>query len=145
MAGDRPAPQILFRLGGDLFALPLGDVHEVVLPGPLSRVPRARPPIAGAMNLRGRIVAVVDLGLLLGRPPAAVGAAPERMLVLESDRRDLAFLVTEVVQISGLGSTEDAEEPGAPVPVGSFTGKELAARVAAGLSAEEGGGPRMGV
>jgi purine-binding chemotaxis protein CheW len=49
-------------------------VREVVVPQPpFARVPRARPAVRGAMNLRGRVIAMVDL-------PALVGASSTRAL-----------------------------------------------------------------
>lgn len=140
---ERPGepPQILFRVAGGLFSLPLADVHEVALPGPLSRIPLMGQPLVGVMNLRGRILAVVDMGLLLGRGTISAGTGATRLLVLEQGRRDLALLVSEVVQITHLGTGEEPEDSQAPVPLEAFTGQELAARVAARVS---GPGPRRG-
>ena len=65
---------VLFRVGGERFALPLGSIREVVNPQPpFARVPRAPDSVRGAMNLRGRVVAVVRDGerFLLVRNPEA--------------------------------------------------------------------------
>src|SRR5215469_6780714 len=66
-------------IGGQLFGLPISRVQDVFMPERLTRVPLSSHEIAGVLNLRGRIVTVVDmrarLGLKVedGRPPMAVG------------------------------------------------------------------------
>jgi purine-binding chemotaxis protein CheW len=48
-------------IGGQLFGLPISRVQDVFKPEGLTRVPLAAPEIAGLLNLRGRIVTVVDM------------------------------------------------------------------------------------
>ena len=67
-------------IGGQLFGLPISRVQDVFMPERLTRVPLARPEIAGVLNLRGRIVTAIDMRSRLGlpknddgRPPMAVG------------------------------------------------------------------------
>src|SRR5437773_4584984 len=67
-------------IGGQLFGLPISRVQDVFMPERLTRVPLASSEIAGVLNLRGRIVTVVDMRARLGlpknddgKPPMAVG------------------------------------------------------------------------
>lgn len=53
-------------VGGQLFGLPIRRVQDVFHPDRLTRVPLAPPEIAGVLNLRGRIVTLIDLRLRLG-------------------------------------------------------------------------------
>ena len=53
-------------VGGQLFGLPIRGVQDVFIPERLTKVPLAPPEIAGVLNLRGRIVTLIDLGLRLG-------------------------------------------------------------------------------
>jgi chemotaxis signal transduction protein len=125
------APQLYFRLSSEIFGLPLSDVREVALPGSLSRVPLAAAAVLGVMNLRGRIVLVVDLGLLLGLAAAGRGGVAERIVVLDEGRRDLGLLVSEVVEISNLAApVGDPTEEGS-APVEPLAGGALVARVGA--------------
>jgi purine-binding chemotaxis protein CheW len=48
-------------IGGQLFGLPIERVQDVFMPERLTRVPLAATEIAGLLNLRGRIVTVVDM------------------------------------------------------------------------------------
>src|SRR5712691_5204444 len=60
-------------IGGQLFGLPISRVQDVFMPERLTRVPLSSGEIAGVLNLRGRIVTVVDMRARLGLPTMAVG------------------------------------------------------------------------
>lgn len=49
-----------FRIGGQLYAAPLGQVSEVLRDGELTPVPGSAPDVLGIRHLRGRIVPVLD-------------------------------------------------------------------------------------
>lgn len=86
---------VVFRVEKERYALPLSAVREVVVPPQVwSRVPRAPPAVRGVINLRGRVVTVVELGRLLGL--AELPTPPQKVVLLDRGRRDLGLLVTEV-------------------------------------------------
>ena len=65
-------------VGGQLFGLPIRRVQDVFLPDRVTKVPLASPEIGGLINLRGRIVTLVDLAHRLGltrrsETPMAIG------------------------------------------------------------------------
>ncbi len=100
---------VLFRLGRERFALPLEAVREVVLPQPpFSRVPRASEAVRGVMNLRGRVVAVVDLATLVGLAPQVLEPSAGQVIVLDHARRALGLLIGGVLGVEPL-----AQEGGA--------------------------------
>jgi purine-binding chemotaxis protein CheW len=93
---------VIFRAGGERFALPLDAVREVVLPQPpFARVPRSGPAVAGAMNLRGRVLPIVDLAKLLDIDRAGV-QGPAQVLVLGADRPAVGLLVAAVAGVEPL-------------------------------------------
>jgi purine-binding chemotaxis protein CheW len=101
---------VLFRAGGERFALPLEAVREVVTPQPpFARVPRASEAVRGAMNLRGRVVAVVDLAPLVGLPLQALAPGHGQVVVLDRDRRALGLLIEGVLGVEVLGPPERGE------------------------------------
>jgi purine-binding chemotaxis protein CheW len=53
-------------IGGQLFGLPILRVQDVFIPERVTRVPLAPPEIAGVLNLRGRIVTLIDMRDRLG-------------------------------------------------------------------------------
>ena len=67
-------------IGGQLFGLPISRVQDLFMPERVTRVPLSSAEIAGVLNLRGRIVTVIDMRARLGlaraddgKPPMAVG------------------------------------------------------------------------
>ena len=57
-------------IGGQLFGLPISRVQDVFIPDRLTRVPLASPEIAGLLNVRGRILTVIDMWRRLGLQPS---------------------------------------------------------------------------
>ena len=53
-------------IGGQLFGLPISRVQDVFMPERLTRVPLSSGEIAGVLNLRGRIVTLIDMRDRLG-------------------------------------------------------------------------------
>jgi len=90
-----PIQHVVFLVDSTRYALPLGAVREVVVqPDGLVRVPRAPPPVLGVVNLRGRVVTVVDFPLLLELPRPIHSS--RKLILLDRGRRDLALSVTDV-------------------------------------------------
>jgi purine-binding chemotaxis protein CheW len=117
MAYTSPVRHVVFRVSQERYALPLSAVREVVVPGVMSRVPRAPAAVRGIMNLRGRVVTVVDLGTLLAvapLPAEAHGAALGKVVLLDRGRRDLGILVGEVDTIVAIDELGVA--PGVAMP-----------------------------
>ncbi|WP_224361717.1 chemotaxis protein CheW [Hyalangium versicolor] len=98
---------VIFRVEKERYGLPLSAVREVVVPpGRFTWVPRAPTAVSGVMNLRGRVVTVVEMRQLLGLPE---GPSPgSRVLLLDRGRRDLGFLVTDVDGIEALDRVSTA-------------------------------------
>jgi purine-binding chemotaxis protein CheW len=80
----------------------------VVVPQPpFARVPRSSEAVRGVMNLRGRVVAVVDLAALVGLSPQPLEAARGHVLILDHGKRALGFLVGGVLGVEALSPPED--------------------------------------
>jgi purine-binding chemotaxis protein CheW len=112
---EAPAPQrerqVVFRVGTERFALPLSSVREVVPPHPpFARVPRAGGAVRGVMNLRGRVVAVVDLAALVGLPSQPLAAGQGQVIILDREKRALGLLISLVLGVEPLVLTEEAGE-----------------------------------
>ncbi len=101
-----PAPSertlcLLFRAGADAFAIRAADVQKVNPAGHISRLPRLPVALLGITQHRGRVVSVVDAGLVVGERAATLG--PEsRLLFLERPLRHVALLVYAVLEIESL-------------------------------------------
>lgn len=60
---------VTFKIDSHLFGIPVLQVHDVLKPMQLTRVPLARSEISGVLNLRGRIVTAINLRSRMGLPP----------------------------------------------------------------------------
>jgi purine-binding chemotaxis protein CheW len=59
---------LTFRVGGELFGIPALAIQDIIGPQPIARIPLSPPFVAGALNLRGRIVTAIDMHNALGLP-----------------------------------------------------------------------------
>lgn len=57
---------VVFELAGELYGLNIFDVQEIVKDAPTTKIPRAPDFVEGVVNLRGKIVPVIDLRKRLG-------------------------------------------------------------------------------
>jgi purine-binding chemotaxis protein CheW len=103
-----------FFVRGALCGLDAVRIQEVIRPAALTPVRRAPPEVAGIVNLRGRIVTILDLGLKLGFPPAVAGPA-SRILVIEDRGEFIGLLVDRVEEVAEV-EPEHWQAPPANVP-----------------------------
>ncbi len=120
---------VSFRLTGELFALPVERVQEILDPLPVTRVPRTDPFAPNLVNVRGSVVPVVDLHHRLGLP-SAEETAECRLVVLDLEIGDtptkIAFVADAVEQVIEIDTTTIE-----PVPE---IGLRFAARFLAGIA-----------
>jgi purine-binding chemotaxis protein CheW len=89
------APQVVaLRCGAASFGIPIDKVREIVMVPDITPVPDSGPYVLGIINLRGRILPVIDLALRL-----ALGSGPRertgRILVVEQDVQHLVGLLVD--------------------------------------------------
>jgi twitching motility protein PilI len=84
-----------FRVGSHWLVAPREDVREVIPPPPTTRVPNAQAWMRGVANVRGELLAIVDLPALLGITDSPQQRL-QRVLVLNSRRVPAGLLVDEV-------------------------------------------------
>ena len=90
---------LLFALGSESYALPVPLLREIVMPPPLSEVPRAQAAVLGVTMLRGEVVPVIDPRLRLGlgvRPRQGPGT---RVIIVDAGAGALGLWVDRVVQV----------------------------------------------
>ncbi len=97
-AQEQPESWVIFELAGERFGLPVTSVQEILRVGAITRVPHTPAPVRGITNLRGRVLAVVDLRVRLGMPSAEL-TARNRILVVDSRQRTLGLLVDAALQV----------------------------------------------
>jgi chemotaxis-related protein WspD len=91
---------ILFRLGDEQFALPVGVLHEVTHPGAIHRLPhRTNDSFLGLINIRGEILMTISLSHFLGLKTVANSSSLSRLLVVGHQDNKWVFPVDEVHRI----------------------------------------------
>lgn len=98
------AMHLRVRSGREHYALPVEGVREIAPVGRISPVPGSPPEVLGVWNLRGDVMAVVDLAGVLG----IEAGKPGRVVVAEAGDLHAALAVEEVIDVCSL---PDAREP----------------------------------
>lgn len=97
-------------IGGQLFGIPVLDVHDVLGPQRITRIPLAPPEVAGSLNLRGRIVTALDVRLRLGLPPRGVND-PSMSAVVEYRGEFYSLMVDSVGEVLTLDPKDFLRSP----------------------------------
>src|SRR3989304_5532131 len=102
-SGEEEQGQYLtFLLGGEMFAIPILNIKEIIEYGSLTAVPMMPEFIRGVVNLRGSVVPVVDLSVRFGRKTDAV-SKPSCIVIIEiesgGEKRDVGVVVESVSEV----------------------------------------------
>jgi purine-binding chemotaxis protein CheW len=90
-----------FRIGRETFGVPIGLVHEIVRVPEITSVPDSPGYVEGVINLRGKIVSVVDLRKRFGEKQISPNKK-NRILVAEVEGKMVGLIVdaaSEVIKI----------------------------------------------
>jgi purine-binding chemotaxis protein CheW len=109
-AGEKMREYITAMIGDQLFGLPILRVQDVFMPERLTRVPLAPPDIAGVLNLRGRIVTLIDMRSRLGLP-AREDAAPPMAIGVEMRGESYGLLIDSVGEVLKLDDSARESNP----------------------------------
>jgi len=92
-----------FRLGERSYVAPMTEVGEVLTLPSYTKVPGVKNWVNGIANIRGRLLAVVDLGEMLGQQPCA-GSTKARLLTIKKDDLYSGVIVDEVLGLQTFSS-----------------------------------------
>ncbi len=101
---------LTMQIEGQWCGIPVLKVQDVLGRQRKTRVPLAPPEIAGALNLRGRIVTSIDLRIRLGMTPKAEGDT-EMSVVVEEGGELYSLLVDGVGEVLNLPHTAYEKNP----------------------------------
>ena len=90
-----------FRIGKETFGVPIGLVHEIVRVPDITAVPDAPDYVEGVINLRGKIISVIDLRKRFGETRIEA-SRKNRILVAEIEKKLVGLIVdaaSEVIRI----------------------------------------------
>lgn len=84
----------VFSVGEQEMAFDVDHVSMVIERPEITPVPKSKKTVLGVMNLRGRIVPVINLAMLLGVEGSKTGE--EKVVVVNWEEMEVSFLVNEV-------------------------------------------------
>ncbi|HSN83195.1 MAG TPA: chemotaxis protein CheW [Polyangiales bacterium] len=84
--------------GDELYGFPLSSVREILIPPPLTEVPRAPAPVLGIITVRGQIITVVDLPKILNLRVEHRGPCG-RVLLVDTGEELIGVAVDRVIQV----------------------------------------------
>jgi purine-binding chemotaxis protein CheW len=99
-----------FRIGGETYGVRIGAVREIVRVPEITTVPSAPDLIEGVINLRGKIIPVMDLRKRFGQTDIQHDKR-NRILVVELDNKLLGLIVNSASEVLKIPPS-DIEAPG---------------------------------
>jgi len=99
-----------FFVGNALCALDAAGVQEVIRVESLTRVRHAPDEVTGVINLRGKIVTLLDLGMMLGLGRTVV-TKESRIFIIEDRAEFLGVLVDRVGEVIEVESGQENSLP----------------------------------
>ena len=108
--GDSVFHLVTFRLQREEYGVEIGSVQEIIRATDITPVPNAPSHVRGVINLRGKIIPVVDLRKRLALPAVAATDA-QRIVVVELGEKRIGMLVDSVSQVIKLSSSIIEEMP----------------------------------
>lgn len=106
---------VTFHLGKEEFAVPILQIQEINRLVEITRVPKSPDFVEGVINLRGKVIPIIDLRKRFSLPQAELGRYT-RIVVVNMDSRMIGLIVDSVSEVLRL--SQDAIEPPPPVVAG---------------------------
>jgi purine-binding chemotaxis protein CheW len=99
-----------FRIGNETFGVRIGSVREIVRVPEITAVPSAPETVEGVINLRGKIIPVMDLRKRFGQSDVQADKK-NRILVVELDNKLVGLIVNAASEVLKIAPSE-IEAPG---------------------------------
>lgn len=99
---------VVFKLGQEEYGLSIGQIKEVVLTPAITRMPRTQSYMRGVANIRGTVIAMLDLEekFSLKAADAPADSKSHYTLVIDSNELKIGILVREVPNTLSISSDE---------------------------------------
>lgn len=108
LAEEAVTEYLCFRVGTELYAVPIMTIKEIIKPRELTEVPRSPSFVKGILSLRGVIIPIFSLRERLHFEPAPIDGRSRIVVVRKGDEL-CGILVDEVLQVAHLA--DDSIEP----------------------------------
>lgn len=102
---------VTVTIAGQMFGIPVLQVHDVLGSIHLTNIPLAPMEVAGALNLRGRIVTCIDVRKRMGLPPVSDDQTRRMSVVVEHHGEPYALLIDTVGEVLSLKTDQLEKNP----------------------------------
>jgi purine-binding chemotaxis protein CheW len=102
---------VVFSLGSEEYALPIGSVHEIIRFTEPRTVASDAAWIRGVIGLRGKIIPIFDLAARMEL--GTVGSEPGKIVIVESGTGQVGVMVDEVEEVLTVSSEQLEDVPSA--------------------------------
>lgn len=112
-AAERAGKYLSFQLGKEEYGIQVLKVREIVKIQHITEVPDTPPEVRGVINLRGKVIPVIDLRLKFGLPEVEYGQRT-CIIVVElqgSSQGPMGIIVDEVSEVLNLQSSDIQDTP----------------------------------
>jgi purine-binding chemotaxis protein CheW len=89
---------VVFDLVPEAYGVDIGTVREIIRVQEITHVPNAPPFVEGVINLRGKVIPVVDLRRRFGMPPVEQ-TNESRIVVIDIAGEDIGVMVDAVSEV----------------------------------------------
>ncbi len=87
-----------FILNNELYGIDILDVEEIIKPVDYTYVPNTQPFVMGVINLRGKVIPVVDLRVRFGFQPKPINA-DSRIIIIAHNEYNVGYLVDKIEKV----------------------------------------------
>jgi len=101
---------VTMEIDGQLFGIPVVTVQDILRDQSITNIPMSKREIRGAINLRGRIVTVVDMRTRLGLKELEL-TKDSKHVVIDYKGEQYSFLVDEVGEVLSLSLSDFENNP----------------------------------
>lgn len=110
--GTQPTMQkfLTFFLASEEYGLEILKVQEIIGLLPITRVPRTPVFIRGVINLRGKVISVVDLRLKFGMPEKEA-TSETCIIVVQAAGMEMGIIVDKVSEVLAIATGEIDDAP----------------------------------
>ncbi len=90
---------VVFRLGDEEFGVEIANVQEIIRMTSITRIPQVADYINGIINLRGRIIVVINLNVIMGMQNVLARDDNTRIIVADVGETVVGFMVDSVSEV----------------------------------------------
>jgi len=103
---------VTFFVADQMFGIPVLKVQDILTPDRIASIPLAPPEVKGSINLRGRIVTVIDVRVRLGlKTLKQVKGVGNMGVTVEHDNDLYTLLVDRIGDVVGLSNDSYEKNP----------------------------------